>query len=332
MTEAADRDIGLNPAQRRRIGVTARVVEGRIESVLRELREEPRLPAEARTTLSEGLEGLRQEVKRFASDFGEIVSAPPIDRRTDASLVRIWAALEELRPRRLAAYGQLPGARAAALERRLEALVAADERLLALLRESVGARSVGEGGPTPAPARAPVPLAAEASTRLPPYWLYVEDEPRWVEALRAAQGGRGPRIVHVDPSPASPGPWALYADRLEDLARSSLPDDPSDVRGPELVILDIYYPAGPSMPPDALALEGRYVAGGPRLAARLRGDPSFDAPQVFYSSKAARELTDAGMQELLAPEGTYYLPKVPAGEQAALRLFERVAHPGSAAP
>ncbi len=150
-------------------------------------------------------------------------------------------------------------------------------------------------------------------------WVYVEDEARWVPPLTRAARTFGQRILSVDPSSASPGPWEEYPERLLDLVRERLRaarTDWSQVRG---VILDIYYPASPEMPARALARHGRFVPGGILLARDLVPVLPKRTPIVFYSSKAHEELRPRALHRLLKAPGRYYLLKLRGGAEAAAR-------------
>jgi len=155
-------------------------------------------------------------------------------------------------------------------------------------------------------------------------WLYVEDEVRWIAPLRLAAGRNGRHVVHVDPSPASPGEWSEYPARLLRRVEHSLRIHGLTFSEISLFVLDIYYPAAPMMPPRALARHGQFVPGGILLARELEKRTRGRVPVVFYSSKSHTEMSPAQLRRLLRPPGRYYLLKLSGGASGAARWLSHL--------
>jgi hypothetical protein len=135
--------MALNAAQRNALAATLQLLEERcdqIDALLRHAQGGQALqqvaadvPVSAAHALAAGLAGLRGEIARLAVAYGLATEPRSAARTIDALLATSWAELEDIRPAKLRAYGQVDPASAARLEADIAQVLARIRALRALL-------------------------------------------------------------------------------------------------------------------------------------------------------------------------------------------------------
>lgn len=158
----------------------------------------------------------------------------------------------------------------------------------------------------------------------PPLVVYVEDEARWVDRLRAAHPPF--RLLHLNPADWNvAGGGEKYAVALEAGFRRALHRHGHSPRDTGLLLLDVFYPRADETPEERARnrIEREAIAhgaeiprspheterqvtlrlfapGGVLLASRLRAADDFaHTPIILYSSKARGVLLASELDEVL---------------------------------
>jgi hypothetical protein len=135
--------MALNAAQHNALAAPLRLLEERcdhIDALLRRVRGGQALhqvaadvPASAADALDAGLAALRGEIARLAVAYGLATEPRSAARTIDALLATSLAELEDIRPAKLRAYGQVDPGSAARLEADIAQVLARVRALRALL-------------------------------------------------------------------------------------------------------------------------------------------------------------------------------------------------------
>lgn len=124
----------MKEGHRRSISSAAYVAEKLLREVAAAVASSNELSPSRRAEVEAKMAEFRNSFRALEQAFGEPREVVPIRRAAQGALTYLWTVLEDMRPKRLKAYGELERGEAEGIEKHVERLLAQLRELESLLR------------------------------------------------------------------------------------------------------------------------------------------------------------------------------------------------------